>query len=755
MKSKKVLTILLSLAIMVTFMPTMAFAAEEIPTGGHSWEGTDSVDADYEGLKVLVAPTCTDYGIGEITCTTPLNGEDCGAVKTVWINPTGHKEGERVRLKAGEIIDKMAETNPSLYDEAYKESWFITHNNGYCEGYVTLCDNCGQPIYKHSSTSTTWRLLANSSNWLRYIEFTAHTAPKDTLACAASFTCDACGVEGRVNDTYNETTSENYHAVEANLTHSDKKYHMKDTTGDDNPDEYIEVISDTCKTCKEVINQTCIVKPDGTPIPSFAHTAGDWVVESEPTCTTTGLKVKYCTVCGQLTGDQQEIDALGHDYETIVVAGEFLGLDEDLMYSVSRCKRIGCENPIDMSTATPIGFVPDPAQVNYTYTYTKVADANCEQGAWIREDVFNGELLVYTDYYDDEEVEEAITDGYVILIDGKYYERSTKAEVPYEKAQKHDFGPLTTFVEATCTDRAIEGSVCSKCGKVNHATTSAVGKALGHDTTTVTVAATCGTKGYSYDTCSRCKQVVLPDGAKNTGTAVVDGEEVDVYNVVDPIVSEGTPCSFEWKVTKAATETEDGEKALVCSVCGTVKDGSQTVIPADVATAEKKAAVEAATPAVEAAADVIDNAATYTAKSVEAVKEAKDMLNAAIASGSAADVKAMTEKLQKATSEAVEKAENGVKAKNKTLKVKAKNGKVAKTKTFKKAAKASNATGKVTFKKANKKGGSKIVVKSNGNVIVKKGLKKGTYKVAVTANAAGDGNTLAGTANATVKVVVK
>ena len=46
MKSKKIVTILLSLAIMFTFMPAMAFAVEGVTsTAGHVW-ASDGVDAD-------------------------------------------------------------------------------------------------------------------------------------------------------------------------------------------------------------------------------------------------------------------------------------------------------------------------------------------------------------------------------------------------------------------------------------------------------------------------------------------------------------------------------------------------------------------------------------------------------------------------------------------------------------------------------------------------------------------------------------
>lgn len=50
--------------------------------------------------------------------------------------------------------------------------------------------------------------------------------------------------------------------------------------------------------------------------PTCQHVAGDWQIETQPTCIKTGLKVKKCTLCGNVV-EQMTIDANGH------VAGEW------------------------------------------------------------------------------------------------------------------------------------------------------------------------------------------------------------------------------------------------------------------------------------------------------------------------------------------------------------------------------------------------------------------------------------------------
>ena len=737
--TKKFVVTLLSVLMVLSFMPVMSFAAEK-EYGGHEFKGTQFVglsyvDADAEGLEVVVAPTCDEAGIGVISCDEELNGVPCGFNRVVWINSLTHKAGERKRITAAEAIDYIYSYLDDDERAEIKAYFYATHAE--CEGYVDVCENCG--AYLYAGRSIRVHEINSMTNYERgryypVIDWTYHEAPADTKKCAATFTCTACGVKGVYNNEFNTDTSAVEHADEANLTHSDKKYHMKDTTGDGVADEYVEVVSDTCKICGKVVNDTTTIVPEGKASTSFAHTAGAWETKTEPTCTTPGLKVKHCTVCGLETGDQEEIPALGHDYKPITYVDD----EDGLIYSVNVCTRCGTWDGKD---PVPVGFSPETVDPKYTYKYTKLTDATCEQGTWIQVDVSLDNKLVDTYYLDDDDIEDMINDGYIVLIDGKYYEKSQKVEVPYEKAAGHDFGALTTVAEATCTERPLEAKVCSKCGKVDHSTVKSVGKALGHDPEITEVKATCGSEGYKESVCKRCGEDLDKDGT-TTGDLR--------WDIVKPVVGYGVECQYEWTVTKEATATEVGEQALVCKVCGDVKYGSETVIPID-ADKAKAAAAEEAKPAIEAASAIISDMDKYTDDSVIAIIAAEANLNQAITSGSAADVKKATAELQAAVNAAQEKAASKMTAKGKTVKVKYK-----KSKTFKanKAFTVKNAAGKVTYKKANKKGGAKIKVASNGKVTVKKGLKKGTYKVKVKITDAGSGTVLGKTKTVTLKVKI-
>lgn len=705
---KKVVVSLLSVLMVLSFMPAMAFAADATPVvkGGHSWERTTWVEADAEGLVVIVEPTCTDDGIGQIPCTTELNGTPCGAMKTVWIDRLGHSphnEMNKIRVTAEQMMDKFG------YTDAMKDAFYASEDE-FCEANIYECSRCGAYLTASGKEITS---MFDSDFADRYK--TGHTNPADIKKCAASFKCTVCGIEGRTNDDYNARTSALEHAKEENLDHFIKKYHMKDTTGDGEADQYVKVEYDVCKICKAELNKD--ISPVGAAMPAFAHTAGAWEVETEPTCTTPGLKVKHCTVCGGLTGDQDEIDPLGHNYKPFIYPE-----DDGFLYSVMICDR--CLD-VDESTIKVVGIAEKPVEEEYKYKFKSVVDANCEQGSWIAMDIILGGLIVDTVYYDDLDIEDAIDDGDIVDMNGKWIDKETKEEVPYVRAVGHEFGAVQQVAEATCTDRAIEAKVCSKCNKVDHNTVKTVGKALGHDPEVTVVKAKCGSKGYTSSVCKRCGEDLDKNGT-TTGALI--------WDEVPPVVGYGVECQYEWTVLTPATATTEGTQALVCKVCGDIKPGSETVIPIDADAAKEKEIEESAKPAVEAASAIIADAKNYTDASIKAINDAQTALNQAIASGSAADVKKAANALQAAVNTAEKKAESTLTAKGKTVKAKSKK---KTTFTAKKAFNVKNAAGKVTYKKT--KGNSKVKVASNGKVTVKKGLKKGKYVVKVTVTDAGNG----------------
>jgi hypothetical protein len=802
-KHKSVVAILLGIMMVFTFMPTMAFAvdgADDAPkTGGHSSkyyfdgeEGTDyitynwdnmnndalnTVPADMQGMTVLKAPTCDEEGVGVIKCDVDLNGTACGAERVVWIEAKGHKAGRKIRVTAEALMDSL---NMTAAEKAE-----VRAANDFCECYVYQCANgCGKYV-KADGTAFTKADMYNFDE----ADITEHTAPAGTTKCASSFECTVCKVKGVTNSKFNQATADAFHWARneetgelLNATESTQDVHTKVWTeesrryGDVDYKACVRFTKTECDYCGAVLDsertiygynvdgaEEAIILTEDVPRaatnkPELDHgTNTSKVIKAgdEATCQKNSHWTEVCNECLMETGKEGDnSDIKKHDFSLVVTPwlGDVPAPDlraNGVIYTATVCKYCG---KLKADSVAPVGFTADH---DYSMTYEKFTDANCEQGTWLKVTYKDGDTVVDEAIVSDYSFGLAEELGLIVKIDGKYYTTYDKKEIPYVEALGHEFGAIEAVADATCEEKALEGKICSKCHKVDHATVKEVGQALGHEVTSVTVAPTCGAYGYTYDTCSRCKEVELPEGILDkdwTWMYVADAQDtVPVYALKDPVVSLGTECDFAWKVLTPATDTKDGLKALVCTKCNAVKAGSETVIPADLATAEKKEAVEAATPVVEAAADILDNSKVYTAKSVAAIQEAKDMLNSAIASGTAYDVKAMTEKLQKAVAAAEEKAANTMKASGKTVTAKANS-----TKTFKKA-KAFNvkkAKGKVTF--AKKSGNAKILVSKAGKVTVKKGLKKNrTYKVKVAVTAAGNDNYLAKTKVVTLNVKVK
>ncbi len=79
-----------------------------------------------------------------------------------------------------------------------------------------------------------------------------------------------------------------------------------------------------------------------------AHQLTDWEVTVEPTCTTTGTRVKKCTVCGNVV-ETETINALGHDFQNYVDDNRPACCDQ---YETGTCTR--CDAKDTRKTSDPI-----------------------------------------------------------------------------------------------------------------------------------------------------------------------------------------------------------------------------------------------------------------------------------------------------------------------------------------------------------------------------------------------------------------
>lgn len=205
-----------------------------------------------------------------------------------------------------------------------------------------------------------------------------------------------------------------------------------------------------------------------------------------------------------------------------------------------------------------------------------------------------------------------------------YVDENSKLDLPLA-----DHTPSATasrlVSEATCTKPAMYAKYCTVCGETLKA--EPVGEALKHDwsESVIDKEPTCDEKGSKHWTCKRCGEVLTEEIAKHQpeasawivdkkATCLEEGsqhyeckkchkvlgtekiaklEHKPIWNVVAPTCTEAgtatkvcTVCNtvletvttaanghdYEWKVTKEAKECQDGEMALICKVCGDVKE---------------------------------------------------------------------------------------------------------------------------------------------------------------------------------------
>lgn len=123
----------------------------------------------------------------------------------------------------------------------------------------------------------------------------------------------------------------------------------------------------------------------------------------------------------------------------------------------------------------------------------------------------------------------------------------------------HDFGEWVEYKAPTETDKGEQRKTCATCGYILYGEIPELGH-VHHGVKHEAVAAACNAAGnIEYYSCTGCSQYFADEAC----TEQVTWEQTRV-----PATGEHT--WGEWIVTKEATETEEGSRQRVCSVCSTV-----------------------------------------------------------------------------------------------------------------------------------------------------------------------------------------
>lgn len=309
--------------------------------------------------------------------------------------------------------------------------------------------------------------------------------------------------------------------------HTVEKTEAKDATCEE--DGNIEYW--TCTECGKIFKDEALteeIELEDTVIPALDHEWGEWTVVKEAKCTEKGTEQRVCKH-DEKHVETRDIEALGHHYETTVVAPKC----EELGYTLHTCSR--CKDSYKDTYVDAIGHNWGEWQIVQRSTCTQM-----------------GKKIRYCQN------------------DKTHYETESIA------LADHQWGPETIQTPATGTTPGVSVKECTVCHKTMTTTIPATGGSTGGNTggsgggstggsTTTHVHrlsrvpardATCTSTGsVEYYICNSCGRKF----SDSTGTN-------EIYTTDTPSLGHNWS---DWRTTKAATTESDGIKERVCARCGT------------------------------------------------------------------------------------------------------------------------------------------------------------------------------------------
>ena len=619
MKSKRVLTVLVSMAIMLSFMPTLAFAAPSTSTtdvtGGHTW----TIATDESNLEKLVEPTCVTPGVGIVTCS---KGDGCVAKHNKVLAAHKHKNKESKTVTADEFYAQMLKEG---YSKEYMDAWMESDGVEICTGEVDVCKDCGFYLEKGTTTLITPDVFYASAS-------KAHVHPTTGMKeCDESFTCVRCGKAGCEDSTYFAGKKLIYHGVKPSTgmwSPNSSTMDLKETILAHGVVGVGNVMTNvyTCKACGEEVGRDPVyVGGSSNPNDYKDYHTNETVVLWDSTCDENGflagagLEITRCTKCGDITSFST-ISRKPHTWVTKSVPAT----ESERGYEYEQCSGCGAYKDAKGKVTydkTKRNEVETTPKLEHAVTATVVAPKNCQDNTWVLLQCANPDCKASLNNQIVSAMKgatpESGTKAAAEKIGGKYYVRfgsgasAKDIEIPFEEAAGHNWGEAGTIVEATCVDKALEGRKCTVCGAVYHDTVRETAPALGHAVEEVVVDATCGAYGYTYRVCTRCNNYLLL--GKDGKTLTVLGNDAKAfekakYAVTQPKVKLGEKCTYEWKVLEESTPFKKGTRAKVCTVCNHLEEATKESI------AEKKIAapkVKALKKKAKVTVKAVDGAVKY------------------------------------------------------------------------------------------------------------------------------------------------
>lgn len=457
-----------------------------------------------ESAEIIDTPaTCTSAGSKHTKCTV------CGiTMKTEEISSTGHTEGSTW------IVDTPATctedgsrhtectvchtpmTTETIPATGHTMSDWTTTTPATCEGTGTESRSCA---CGYSESRTIPALGHDWSDWIEDSAATEESAGSRHKECSR---CDA-------------TTTEEIPQLPPHV----HEYTVSETVGSTCTTEGHTTY--TC-SCGDTYTET---------IAKTAHTPGDWTVQTAATEDATGLEVRKCTVCGEIT-NTRVIDKLPHTHYYTVERQEATCTEDG--YEIQTC---ACGSVIN--TVLPA--------TGHTYGNAVVVDPTCTK---------DGSSTITCTVCDHKETTVLPATGH------NYVEVERKA--------------------ATCTEA---GSVTYECSNCHDTYTETVEKLEHEYVETSTIAPTCTEKGYTIETCKHCGDTKHTNETEALGHE--EGEPEIIEGTITPFTGYYTPGTKEVKCSRCGVTLEstpvipeegtpyDDVDSIYAVYCGKDSDGNE------------------------------------------------------------------------------------------------------------------------------------------------------------------------------------
>ena len=598
---KKLFAIVMSMTMVASFMPSMAFAAASTvdpldSTHTYVSDGVSNItntvvkgwlsDENKKDFVGAYTPaTCTKEGSVVVKCTKDAKQALCTETKTLVVSKDKHSwKDVRVSVEEYGKLQQAVKNTDYKNDAQTAQKIKSNKEKGICYIETQVCEECGiiNTAYKHNKAQHENPVAANAD-------------------CKDTFNCGVCGEEvKKAANTRKLHSFESGHGVVSSAAKpaSEKKVGCKDSVtvktyvcSDCGATKEVSSGDPACKIFKKAIDvkadksgnlykkgTTVLVKKNGESKlePGFMYEE-TFNTYYESDTTVDGHYGFTCNECGYvLVGAEVPTASTEHTKHTLEKVTEPATCTEAATEALV-CTECGKYANVGTTDAKYGSYDEaksvvkdanghDTTPLGHKLNVVKV-DATCAVSAHY--------VITCTacDKYPEEKV-------FFDTKASKYVNPKTGVvksspdygdmELAYldPAVKSHKFTKKVVLKEATCEVGELAGYKCETCGKMNvHNVTETAGTKLGHDYPVEKVEATCLNKAYEIKgACSRCGYELPANVTANTKAAK------------DAEIKDGKHAFDKWVVTKPSTVFEEGVKTLTCSACGVEHESTKTVI---------------------------------------------------------------------------------------------------------------------------------------------------------------------------------